>query len=133
LSKNENMTIRLSKSPHCSQPDKSTAISTLLERQAKAKEDRRQHELGKNCRVIVIEGSEEAEHFVDVRQMGDVLAALKKEYPRTSYYRAVPIQVTLDYLLTQDTVSGQFLNGQTLYLKPAGRDTSVDEREALSL
>lgn len=129
------MTIRLSKSPQhppYSKGEKSTAISSLLasqqQRQAKVKEERRQHELGKNCRVIVIEGSEEAEHFVEVAQMGDILAALKKEYPRTSYYRAVPIQITLDYLLTQENVSGQFLNGQTLYLKPAGRDTSVDER-----
>jgi hypothetical protein len=60
--------------------------------------------------------------------MGDVLACLKKEYPKTCYYRSVPVQVTLDYLLTQLHIPGQFLNGQSLYLKPAAKETSVDEK-----
>jgi len=49
----------------------------------------------------VIDGNEETEHFIEVTQMGDILASLKKEYPRVCYYRAVPVQITLDYLLTQ--------------------------------
>ena len=58
--------------------------------------------------------------------MSDILNYIKKEYPRIVYYRAVPVQITLDYLLTQPNISGQFLNGQSLYLKAAERDRSVD-------
>ena len=43
------------------------------------------------------------------------------------------MQVTLDYLLMQTHLSGQFLNGQSLYLKAAHKERSVDEREGLSL
>jgi len=57
--------------------------------------------------------------------MGDILSSLKKEYPRIIYYRAVPVQITLDYLLTQSKINGSFLNGQTLYLKPASKVNSV--------
>lgn len=60
--------------------------------------------------------------------MGDILAQLKKEYPKTSYYRSVPVQITLDYLLTQNHIPGQFLNGQSLYLKPAAKENSFDEK-----
>jgi hypothetical protein len=60
--------------------------------------------------------------------MGDINAYLRKEYPKICYFKSVPVQITLDYLLTQKTISGQFLNGQSLYLKPAWRDRSVDER-----
>lgn len=65
--------------------------------------------------------------------MGDILANLKKEYPKTIGYRAIPVQITLDYLLMQPTLSGQFLNGQSLYLKAAFKERSIDEREGLTL
>lgn len=69
------------------------------------------------------------EHYVEVTAIGDILAYLKKEYPKLVYYKSVPVQITLDYLLTQGTISGQFLNGQSLYLKAAYRERSmVDER-----
>ena len=109
--------------------DKSTAISSLLagqaQRHAKLKEDRKKHEQGKNCRVVVIEGQEETEIFVEVEKMGDITGALKKELPRVNYYRAVPVQLTLDYLLMQPSISANFLNGQILYLKPAVRHNSL--------
>ena len=54
------------------------------------------------------------------------MAELKKEHPKTSYYRSVPVQVTLDYLLMQEHIPGHFLNGQSLYLKPAAKDNSID-------
>jgi len=59
------------------------------------------------------------EHYIEVSNIGDILGQLKKEYPKISYFRAVPVQVTLDYLLMQKHLSGQFLNGQSLYLKAA--------------
>jgi serine/threonine protein kinase len=65
--------------------------------------------------------------------MKDILSYLKKEHPKICYYKAVPVQYTLDYLLMQDNISGQFLNGQTLYLKPAFKDNSIDEKESISL
>ena len=58
---------------------------------------------------------------------------LRKEYPRTVYYKAIPVQVTLDYLLMQNHLSGQFLNGQSLYLKAAYKERSFDERDGLTL
>lgn len=76
--------------------------------------------------MIVIDGNEEVEHFIEVTVMGDILTALRKEYPKTCYYRSVPVQVTLDYLLTQQAIPGQFLNGQSLYLKPAAKENSFD-------
>lgn len=99
----------------------STLLSNHHQRQQKLKEDLKRHEEGKNCRVIVIDGNEEIEHFIEVVNMGDILGQLKKEYPKTSYYRSVPVQITLDYLLTQNHIPGQFLNGQSLYLKPAAK------------
>ena len=48
--------------------DKSTIISTMLsshnQREQKLKEDRKRHEEGKNCKVIVIDGNEEIEHYI---------------------------------------------------------------------
>ena len=48
--------------------DKSTTIGSLVageqQRQARLREDRRRHEQGKNCRVVVIEGQEETEIFI---------------------------------------------------------------------
>lgn len=76
--------------------------------------------------MIVIDGSEEVEHYIEVVNLGDILNYLKKEYPKTVYYRAVPVQITLDYLLTQSNLSGQFLNGQSLYLKAAYKERSID-------
>lgn len=113
--------------------EKSTIISTLLSshhhREQKLKEDRKKHEEGKNCKLIVIDGNEEMEHYVEVASIGDILNYLKKEYPKNVYYKAVPVQITLDYLLTQSNLSGQFLNGQSLYLKAAYKERSiVDER-----
>lgn len=58
--------------------------------------------------------------------MGDILTTLKKEYPKTPYYRSVPVQITLDYLLMQEHINGQFLNGQSLYLKPAPKANSLN-------
>lgn len=62
--------------------DKSTIITTLLsthhQREQKLKEDKKKHEEGKNCRVIVIEGNEEMEHYIEVNNIGDILAQLKK-------------------------------------------------------
>lgn len=64
----------------------------------------------------------------------DVLNYLKKEHPKVIYYKAVPVQVTLDYLLTQSNLAGQFLNGQSLYLKAACKERSIlDEKETLTL
>ena len=73
------------------------------------------------------------EHYIEVNNIEDILGQLKKDYPKISYFRAVPVQVTLDYLLMQTNLSGQFLNGQSLYLKAANRGRSVDEREELTL
>ena len=111
----------------------STLLSTHQQREHRLKEDRKKHEEGKNCRVIVIDGHEEVEHYIEVTNMSDILTNLKKEHPRIVYYHAVPVQVTLDYLLTQPNISGQFLNGQSLYLKAAEIDRSVDERDSLTL
>lgn len=74
----------------------------------------------------MIDGNEEVEHFIEVVNMTDIMTYLKKEHPKICYYKAVPVQYTLDYLLMQDNIAGQFLNGQTLYLKPAFKDNSVD-------
>ncbi len=117
--------------------EKSTMISAGLsnhhQRQQKFKEDLRKHEEGKNCRVIVIDGTEEVEHFIEVNSMGDIMSYLRKEYPKTCYYRSVPVQYTLDYLLMQEAIPGQFLNGQSLYLKPAAKEHSFDEKESIGL
>lgn len=117
--------------------DKSTIISTLLsqqrEREQRVKEDRLRHGEGKNCRIIIIEDSEEVEHFVEVNKTADVITFLKGEYPKVSYFKAVPVQITLDYLLTQADIAGGFLNGQTLYLKPVFKENSFDGMESLCM
>ena len=82
---------------------------------------------------MVIEGQEETEIFIEVAEMADIRGTLKKELPRVSYYKAVPVQITLDYLLMQPKINGAFLNGQTLYLKPAARHHSMSEQESLTL
>jgi len=61
------------------------------------------------------------EHYIEVNQMKDITIYLKKEYPKIFYFKSVPVQITLDYLLTQTAISGQFLNGQSLYLKAGCR------------
>jgi hypothetical protein len=76
--------------------------------------------------VIVIDGNEEVEHFIEVVNMGDIMSYLKQEHPKTCYYRSVPVQLTLDYLLMQENINGQFLNGQSLYLKPAIKKNSIN-------
>ena len=44
------------------------------------------------------------------------------------------MQVTLDYLLTQPNLEGQFLNGQVLYLKAARKERSfIDDHGSLTL
>jgi hypothetical protein len=46
---------------------------------------------------------------------------LTNEYPRYRYYKSIPNQLTIDYFLMEGKIDGKFLNGQSLYLKPAGR------------
>ena len=62
------------------------------------------------------------------------MAYLAKEYPRYKYYKTIPSQHTIDYFLMEGTISGKFLNGQSLYLKPCGRPSnSLDEKEQIGL
>lgn len=45
------------------------------------------------------------------------------------YYKSIPSQITIDYLLMESNLPGTFLNGQSLYLKPCGRFNSIDETQ----
>ena len=63
-------------------------------------------------------------------KVDDVIKYLKKEYPRFTYYKSIPSQLTIDYFLMTGGIDGKFLNGQSLYLKPCGRiNNSIDEKD----
>lgn len=65
--------------------------------------------------------------------MGDILDYLRTEYPRSVYFKSVPSQLTMDYLLMQESIVANFLNGQSLYLKLCGNRNSTEERQQVGL
>lgn len=70
---------------------------------------------GETCRLVLKGSGNQSEHYYPVHTMGALrqfLATLGCKGPTT-----LPRQFGIEYLLTQDSVSGTFLNGQTLYLK----------------
>ena len=58
------------------------------------------------------------EYCLEVRKMADLTQLLAKAHPKISSFKTVPRQLSLEYMLTQKELSGEFLNGQTIYLKP---------------
>lgn len=85
--------------------------------------------------MVVIQGTNEEEHYITVDKIEDVMGYLQKEYPRFKYYKSIPSQLTIDYFLMEGKIDGKFLNGQSLYLKPCGRfnNNSMDDKEEIGL
>lgn len=50
--------------------------------------------------------------------MEDIRNFLTKGYGKNAGFATIPRQISLEFLLTQTNISGEFLNGQTIYLKP---------------
>ena len=70
----------------------------------------------KHCRVIVSDYNQKIEHFIKVSHGRSITESLEKFYHR-AYYHCIPTNVTMDYLLMENKLSAEFLNGKTLNLK----------------
>ena len=82
-------------------------------------DSQRKNKEGFNCRIVIMNnGKTQQEHFVEVKKISDIRNFLQKTYPKIKYFKTVPRQLSLEFLLTQKEVSGEFLNGQSLYFKP---------------
>ena len=70
-------------------------------------ESQRKNKEGVNCRIVIMNnGKAQQEHFLEVKKIGEIRCFLSKTYPRIRYFKTVPRQLSLEYLLTQENISG---------------------------
>lgn len=80
---------------------------------------------GENCRIVVKENGGQSEYFHQVQDISSIRNFLRESCPNHKGFTTLPRQLSLEYFLTQNNINGQFLNGQTLYLKPESSNKSA--------